>query len=105
MEPGSMSILRTAIATMVVSTTLSVPIAEARPDTTRMTCNQARNLVGSRGGIVLTTGRSTYDRFVVHRGFCPIGDYIKPAFVRTQDRRSCNIGYTCTMDNPWDWRD
>ncbi len=99
------SILTTAtIVTIVLP--LSTSFAAARPDTTRMTCNQVRNMVYSRGGIVLSTGRNTYDRFVSSRRFCPPGDYIERAHVRTRDRRSCPIGYTCTMDNPWEpWRD
>ncbi len=104
-----MSFLRTSIATLAISTMLIpmlVSSAQARQNTTRMSCRQAKDLVYSRGAIVLSTGRNTYDRFVASRAFCPPGDYIKRAFARTRDRRSCPIGYTCTMDNPWEpWRD
>ncbi len=81
-------------------------VAQARPNTLNMTCSQARALVRSQGSILLSTGRHTYDRYVVSVGFCPAGDYAKSAYVQTRDRRSCRIGYTCTMDNPLElWRD
>lgn len=97
-----MNILKTAVAASALAISIAVPIAEARVNTTNLTCRQAQDLVYSRGGIVLSTGRNTYDRFVADRSFCPNGDYTKPAYVRTRDRRSCNIGYTCTVDSPWD---
>jgi hypothetical protein len=97
-----MNYIRTALATAAVTFTIAVPLAEARINTTTLTCHQAQDLVYSRGGIVLSTGRNTYDRYVANRSFCPIGDYTERAYVRTRDRRSCNIGYTCTVDNPWE---
>lgn len=96
-----MNHLKTAIASTVIALSFAMP-AEARVNTTNLTCRQAQDLVDSRGGIVLSTGRNTYDRFVANRSFCPIGDYTEPAYVRTRDRRSCNIGYTCTVDSPWE---
>ncbi len=104
-----MSFQRIFITSLAISSVL-LPIlvspAQARQNTTRMSCRQAQDLVYSRGAIVLSTGRTTYDRFVASRAFCSPGDYIKRAYARTRDRRSCPIGYTCTMDNPWEpWRD
>ena len=93
--------LKTAVASAVMALSFALP-AEARVNTTNLTCRQAQDLVYSRGAIVLSTGRNTYDRFVVNRSFCPNGDYTEPAYVRTRDRRSCNIGYTCTVDSPWE---
>ncbi len=93
--------LKAAITSAVIALNFAMP-AEARINTTNLSCNQAKDLVYSRGAIVLSTGRNTYDRFVADRSFCPIGDYTKPAYVRTRDRRSCKIGYTCTSDNPWE---
>jgi len=96
-----MNMLKSALAAMAISVTM-VPLAEARINTLDLTCNQARDLVYSRGAIVLSTGRHTFDRFVADRSFCPGGDYTKRAYVPTLDRRSCNIGYTCTPDNPYE---
>ncbi|UDL89467.1 hypothetical protein LGH82_31165 [Mesorhizobium sp. PAMC28654] len=38
--------------------------AEARPDTRKMTCEQAQALIRNQNGAVLTTGQNTYDRYV-----------------------------------------
>ena len=97
-----MNYFKTAMASTVIVFSVAVPIAEARVNTTNLSCNQAQDLVYSRGAVVLSTGRNTYDRFVRNRTFCPTGDYTEPAYVRTRDRRSCNIGYTCTVDSPWE---
>ncbi len=97
-----MNVPKILLVTAAFATSIAVPIAEARKNTTRLSCAQAQNLVDSRGAIVLSTGRNTYDRFVANRSFCPIGDYTEPAYVRTRNRNSCNIGYTCTVDNPWE---
>lgn len=97
-----MNLFKATLASAAIAFSITVPVAEARINTTNLSCNQAQDLVYSRGAIVLSTGRNTYDRFVANRSFCPIGDYAKPAYVRTRNRRSCDIGYTCTVDNPWE---
>ena len=79
--------------------------AEARPNTINLTCSQAKSMVRSHRSILLSTGRHTYDRYVVNVAFCPSGDYAKSAYVKTRDRNSCYIGYTCTMDNPLEFWD
>ena len=95
-----MKMIKTAFVAMAICG-IAVSSAQARPNTLNMTCQQARDLVRSQGGIVLSTGRYTYDRYVVSRAYCPPGDYTKRASVPTRDRKSCSIGYTCTADNPW----
>jgi hypothetical protein len=80
-------------------------VAEARPNTIGLTCSQAQSMVRSHRSILLSTGRYTFDRYVVNVAFCPSGDYAKSAYVQTRDRKSCRIGYTCTMDNPLDFWD
>ena len=69
--------------------------AQARPDTTRMTCAAAKALVTKHGAIVLGTGPSLFDRYVSSRADCTSGDLTEPAFVPTADNRQCWIGYTC----------
>ncbi len=69
--------------------------AQGRPDTTHMSCAQARGLVVARGAIVLGTGPNLYDRYVDHRGFCTPTEETKPAFVRSGDAPQCFIGYRC----------
>lgn len=67
----------------------------ARPDATMLTCRDARALVQQNGAIVLSTGGRRYDRFVDDASFCEYGDAVFPASVRTLDRKSCFIGFTC----------
>jgi hypothetical protein len=69
--------------------------AQPRPSTLAMSCGQARALVASRGAIVLGTGAHTYDRYVVHTGFCPHDQTTEPAFEPTRDNPQCYIGNRC----------
>ena len=73
-------------------------IAEARSSTLAMTCNQAIGVVASRGAIVLSTGRHTYDRFVAGDAFCLPGEFAYRAWAPTRDG-NCPLGYTCKT--PW----
>jgi len=81
----------TACALIVAGASL----AEARPDTRTMDCDEAIALVQRAGAIVLSTGRYTYDRFVAHNGYCIPGQDVRRATVPTEDTRYCTIGYTC----------
>ena len=69
--------------------------AEARPDTSRMTCAAAQALVMKQGAIVLGTGPAIFDRYVSSSAHCTSGDLTEPAFVPTADNRQCWVGYTC----------
>ena len=73
--------------------------AHAMPATYKMTCQQAADLVASRGAVVLRTGAHTYDRYVAHQGYCGIGETTRPAWVPTKDSASCFVGYRCAQDN------
>jgi hypothetical protein len=56
------------IALVIAATMLTTAaVAQSRPSTTTMTCQQAAGLVYARGAIVLGTGGHTYDRFVRDR--------------------------------------
>ena len=48
-------------------------LAEARPNTTSMSCGEAAATVARAGAIVLTTGEHTYERFVAASTFCLAG--------------------------------
>jgi hypothetical protein len=68
-----------------------------------MSCGEARNLVGSTGAIVLSTGRHTFDRFVATPGFCSFGEWARPATAPTADTPQCPLGYVCQSgDPPWE---
>lgn len=77
--------------------------AQTRPDTTTMTCGQARGTVARAGGIVLGTGGPTYDRFVRDRRFCEPTEFTKAAFAPTRDNPRCFVGYTCFEPGASDW--
>lgn len=77
---------------------LALPVAAAaqgRPDATNMTCAQARALVARAGAIVMGLGGPTYDRIVLHQGFCTPSEYIDPVFAPTLDNRACLVGHRC----------
>ena len=79
-------------------------LAQARESTLNMSCRQATALVASRGAVVLSTGRHTYDRFVARPGFCLFGEYADRAWAPTRDGR-CVVGYTCkARPAPWEER-
>jgi len=90
-----------ALAMAALVTGISVAEAQQvrRPDVRSMTCDQAKMLVEQEGGIVLTTGQHTYDRYVADQMYCPTGLDIKDAWVDTGDGQSCLIGYTCVAES------
>ena len=68
----------------------------ARPDTRQMTCRQAQDLVRQRGSVVLTTGPSTFDRFVANGRYCePQTAQVRAKFAPTRDNPQCPAGYRC----------
>lgn len=81
-----------------------VGAADARPDTRELSCSQAQALVNERGGITLSTGRFTYDRFVSSRRFCTlIQTRATPVFVPTADTRHCRL-LSCRSQTSMDGR-
>ncbi|SDR39005.1 hypothetical protein [Pseudovibrio sp. Tun.PSC04-5.I4] len=70
--------------------------AQARPDTTKLTCELAKSLVNKTGGIVLNTGPRTYDRYVSDIRYCLHNEVLRRKWVPTLDEKSCQIGYSCS---------
>ena len=68
---------------------------QGRPYTPSMSCRAATALVAARGAIVLGTGPNTYERVVVHGGFCSIEQTTAPAWETTSDNPQCFVGYRC----------
>jgi hypothetical protein len=87
--------MRRVTAAVLLASFAGVFSAEARESTLALTCANAAALVASRGAVVLTTGEHTYDRFVVHNGFCALGEVAERALAPTLDSPRCPIGYTC----------
>ena len=92
-----MNIFKATIFGLAISSAyiFAAPSAEARVNITRQSCSQAKNLVQSKGRIVLTTGRNTYDLYVANHSYCETGDIAVRGYVRTRSKKSCFIGYTC----------
>jgi hypothetical protein len=70
-------------------------LAQARPNTTTMSCKAAAGVVDAQGAVVLSTGPTTYDRYVASKSFCQFDEILRPAFVPTADNPQCFIGYYC----------
>mgnify|MGYP000153176673 CR=1 FL=1 len=89
------------ISFTAVALLAGMSMAQARESTLNMSCRQAASLVASRGAVVLSTGRYTYDRFVASPGFCFPGEWGEPAWAPTRDG-NCRLGYICRSgDPPW----
>ncbi|RWO18229.1 hypothetical protein, partial [Mesorhizobium sp.] len=58
-----MSIRRIALTSAAVTLAFTI-LAQARPDTRAMTCQQTQALIQSQGSAVLTTGPNTYALYV-----------------------------------------
>ena len=70
--------------------------AFARPDTTKMSCSTANNMVDNAGSIVLGIGtQGIYDLFHASRSACNHGEEANRAYVRTMDMNKCKVGYVC----------
>jgi hypothetical protein len=65
----------------------------ARPDTTKMTCADAKELVSRNGAIVLSTGDGQYDRYVAGNGYIGNGEKLVASYVPTLDNAECFVGY------------
>ena len=98
----SRSAWRRGIAPVLVTAAiLAASSAEAqRPDLRTLSCGQAQALLQSRGAVVMSTGRYTYDRFVAHAGYCIHGEITRQAWVATGDNAGCVLGFRCEIPFP-----
>ncbi|MGO4523532.1 hypothetical protein AB4097_01575 [Microvirga sp. 2MCAF35] len=87
--------MRRVALVLIALSFASSALAQNRPFTPSMTCDQARGLVYSRGAVVLGTGTYTYDRYVRDRSFCEINETTDPRYVPTRDTPQCFVGYVC----------
>jgi hypothetical protein len=69
--------------------------AQGRPDTTKMSCKAANSLVTRQHAIVLSTGPTTYDRYVASDAYCQRDEDGRAAFVPSADNPQCFIGFYC----------
>jgi len=91
--------MKRLLITALLLVTTTAPLA-ARPDTRSMSCQQAQRLLAREGAVVMSTGRHTYDRFVVSGDFCEVAEWAYTATAPTKDTRACPLGYTCSSTPP-----
>ncbi len=92
--------MKQLVLAAALSALTSSAVAQPRPSTTSMGCNQAAGLVASRGAIVLGTGGYTYDRFVSDARFCLRSERTEPVWVPAADTPQCFVGYRCKEKDP-----
>jgi hypothetical protein len=88
---------------VLITLSAMTSLAEARPNTTTMSCGEAAATVARAGAIVLTTGEHTYERFVAASTFCLGGEIAESGIAPTADSERCQVGYICrAADTPSD---
>lgn len=91
-----------AVFTLFFAVGLNAANSQGRPDSRRMTCNQAYNLVQRHGAVVMSTGRYTFERVVADRRWCQFEEVTQRFLVPTRDDRRCRVGYKCVPGNLFD---
>jgi hypothetical protein len=87
--------MKLACAAVVLVTVSSDAMAQSRPLTTAMSCNQAQSLVANQGSIVLNTSATAYERYVSSGAYCGLGEVPGPAWAPTSDVPRCPLGSRC----------
>ncbi len=96
---------RFGLALAGICVVFAVPAAASeQPLTPMMDCASVKNVVKTRGAVILRTGAHLYDRYVDNDGFCPTMMRTEAAWVPTRDNPQCFIGYTCEQTNSRRWR-
>lgn len=79
-------------ATALLAILAATAVAEARPDTRAMTCQQVQTLLERQGATVLTTGANTYDRYLPQfSDQCRQFEEPRQTSVPTSDKSSCRV--------------
>jgi len=61
-----------------------------------MTCSQAQALVKKSGSIVMSTGPTTFEKFVSNGSYCmPQTSQVRAKFAPTKDDQKCAVGFRC----------
>ncbi|KLK93982.1 hypothetical protein AA309_05795 [Microvirga vignae] len=87
--------MKVFLASIMLTGLSTGAMAQSAATTLAMTCQQARQIVASRGAVVLRTGPTTYDRYVRDSSFCERSLTADPAWVRTADTAKCPVGGVC----------
>jgi hypothetical protein len=88
-----MPALRVGLVAFAVFTASSA--MAARPFAPAMSCRALTGMIKQNGAVVLSTSRTTYDRYVADRRYCERTEVTRPAWIASSDSDQCFIGYTC----------
>ena len=87
--------IKLTCAAIVLVTVSSEAMAQSRPLTTAMSCNQAQSIVLSQGAVVLNTSATAYERYVASGAYCGMGEVPAPGWAPTKDAPRCPVGSRC----------
>ncbi|QJP13400.1 hypothetical protein G3545_06855 [Starkeya sp. ORNL1] len=87
--------MRTALLAVPLIVMATSTLAEARPDSLRMSCAATYGLVQRSGAVVIGTGPNLYERFVTDAGYCELTQTTEPAWIPTGDNPQCLVGKRC----------
>jgi hypothetical protein len=71
------------------------PTADARPDTRQLSCAAVNDLVGRSGEIVMTTGPTTFQRFVADKRYCDRYETLLTFETAARDTPQCVVQSVC----------
>jgi hypothetical protein len=87
--------VRRLACALALALAATAAVGQTRPSSRSMTCQAARQLVASRGAVVLSTGPYAFDRYVSSSPFCVLGETTEPAWIPTADTSQCFVGHRC----------
>ncbi len=87
-------LIRTCAALLALASA-GQALAQARPDTWRMSCAASADMVRRYGALVMHSGPDIYDRYVSSHAACYLDEETVPRWVPAADNPQCFIGYVC----------
>jgi hypothetical protein len=96
-----LKLTRALVAGTVALVAMSAALAQSRPDSRTMSCQQATKTVTRAGSVVMITGPGTYERVVASERFCLVGESALLALAATRDAPHCVVGYYCGQSTRW----
>lgn len=90
-------------ALLAASLSATAAVAQGRPMAPSLSCGSLQRSVERAGAVVISTSRTTFDRFVADGRFCQPTEGTEPAWIVSADRDDCFVGYTCREYSRDDW--
>lgn len=95
-------LFRNVIAVSMLAASVLPAMAQGRPDARAMSCERVQAMIAERGAVVLTTGRHTYDRYVLDGRFCDMRKVARPMTITTKGGEACVV-FECRDEPLMDW--